>query len=167
MKANKANLKRCGSMTIIYCAHCCTRYSASHYVDLAGYYGDLSDDYGFRCDNCDSEMVLGRFTYVFVPASPKIICVIHDQGDFITTWLVETEPDTDPLEAIYEDLFKGDEDWDDLKGEIEWFYLDPIAAMTLKDIDCPTHHTDSQHAEVHTVMATVYRAFKEGGPDKS
>lgn len=161
MRATKANLKRCGAMTIIYCTHCCTQYSASD-----GDYQDYPDDHIFKCGGCNAEMVLGRFTYVFVPASPKVICVIHDQGDYITTWLVRTEPDTDPLEAIYEELFKGDEDWDDLKDEIEWFPLDPIAAMILKDIDCPVHHTDSQHFEQHRARATIYRAFKAGGPDK-
>jgi len=162
MRATKANLKRCGAMTIMYCTSCHSRYSADD-----GDYWALADDYVFKCDNCGSEMELGRFPNVFIPESPRVICVIHDQGDYITTWLVEAEPDADPLEAIYEELFKDDEDWDDLKGEIEWFYLDPIAAMILKEIEWPETHRDDQTFEHHTVKAALYRSFKEGGPDES
>ena len=101
-----------------------------------------------------------------IPASPRVICVIHDQGDWISTWLVETEPDADPLEAIHKELFKGDEDWDVyIKDDIEWFYLDPIAAMTLKDIEWPETFRDDQTFEHNTVMAALYRAFKVGGEE--
>lgn len=90
------------------------------------------------------------------------ICVIHEQEDYITTWLVEADPETDPLEAIYEELFKGDEDWDDyLKDEIEWFYIDPAAAETLKAVKWPDIDWDVDHTIQHDARAAIYRAFKK------
>jgi len=160
MKATKANFKRCGFGTIVHCAKCDTQYAA-----YDGDYCNLPDDHVFKC-NCGSEMMLGYFAKVFIPASPRVICVIHDQGDWISTWLVETEPDADPLEAIHKELFEGDEDWDAyLKDQIEWFHLDPIAAMTLKDIEWPAMFRDDQTFEHETVRATIYRAFRVGGEE--
>jgi len=155
MKATKANLKRGGLGLIMYCSTCYSQSSADD-----GDYWYYPDDHVFKCGSCGSEMILGYFTKVFIPASPRVICVIHDQGDYISTWLVEAEPDADPLEAIHKELFIGDEDWDAyLKDDIEWFHLDPIAAMTLKDIEWPETFRDDQTFEHETVKATLYRAF--------
>lgn len=161
MQATKANLKRCGAMAVMYCAECHSKYSADD-----GDYWDYEDDHVFVCGACGSEMVLGHFVKIFVPASPRVICVIHDQEDWIHTWLVEAEPDADPLEAIHEELFKEDEEWPALKDSIEWFYLDPMAAADLKEIEWPEAFRNDQTFTIETVKATIYRAFKVGGPEE-
>lgn len=155
MRATKANLKRCSAGAVMYCRNCHTQSSADD-----GDYFNHPDDHVFDCDFCGTEMVLGHFYTLFTPASPRVICVIHDQGDWISTWTVDAEPDADPLEAIYKELFEGDEDWDSLKEDIEWFYLDRTVAETLRDIEWPETYRDDQTFEHNTVKATVYRAFK-------
>lgn len=162
MKATKANLKRCGFGTIMYCTKCYSKLSAD-----AKYYWDYEDDHVFECGICKTEMVLGRFAKIFIPASASVVCVIHDQEDWISTWLVEVPLDVDPLEAIHNELFEDDEDWPDLKESIEWFYLNQLAVQTLKDMKWPETYRDDQTFEYETVKAAVYRAFKVGGEEES
>jgi len=161
MQATKANLKRCGTMSVMFCTMCNKQYSTDD-----GDYWDYADDFVFECRECGSGMVLGHFAQVFIPASPRVIAVIHDQEDWISTWLVEAEPDADPLKAIEEELFPDDEDWPALKDSIEWFYLEPLTAMTLKDMVWPETCSDAQTFEHNTVKAAIYRAFCVPRPEE-
>lgn len=162
MKATKANFKRCSFGTIMYCTKCNSKFSAS-YED----YRDYVDDHVFECGVCKSELVLGQFAKVFIPASASVVCVINDQEDWISTWLVEVPLDVDPLEAIYNEIFLDDEDWPTLKESIEWFYLNPFAAETLKDMEWPETWSDGQTFDQETDKAAVYRAFKVDGEEES
>lgn len=163
MKATIANLKLCDDNTVMFCTKC--NYNHKYSVGDCEP-GDFPDGFVFKCLQCESEMVLGHFINVLIPASPRVIAVIHDQEDWISAWLVEAEPDADPLEAIEAELFPGDEDWPDLKDSIEWFYLEPLAAMTLKDMVWPETESDDQTFEHNTVKAAIFREFRVPEPEE-